>query len=225
MEISKEEQRFYPGYYQGRIIPHGPFLEVWANVEQLGNRYEISNYGRFKSLERIVKSGPTCRKIEECFLKLTPIGSGYVRKSVIDIYGRKVNISFHRLVGKYFVDNPENKSFINHIRGFRNDNTFTQIEWCTPSENVNHGYHVLKTPHWSIGRKDGFKCVAIYIATNINTGLKKEYLGTKELRENSLRQTAVNRCIRGERNSYANCNWELKNKNHSGRDKKHYESK
>lgn len=44
----------------------------------------------------------------------------------------------HRLVGIYFIPNPENKPQINHKDGNKLNNHYTNLEWVSPSENMEH---------------------------------------------------------------------------------------
>lgn len=49
----------------------------------------------------------------------------------------------HRLVAMTYIPNPENKPFVNHLNGVRDDNRTSNLEWCTQSENARHSIDVL----------------------------------------------------------------------------------
>lgn len=64
----------------------------------------------------------------------------------VDLYncGQHKKEFIHRLVAKAFIPNPDNKPYINHIDGNPHNNSVTNLEWCTPLENVEHAVKVLK---------------------------------------------------------------------------------
>ena len=49
----------------------------------------------------------------------------------------------HRIVATAWIDNPENKKFVNHKNGNKQDNSVKNLEWVTQSENELHSVRVL----------------------------------------------------------------------------------
>lgn len=56
------------------------------------------------------------------------------------INGKSKMFTQHRLLAKYFIDNPENKTHVNHKNGIKHDNKLDNLEWCTHKENVQHSF-------------------------------------------------------------------------------------
>ena len=54
------------------------------------------------------------------------------------VQGKQKRMRVHRMVAETFLDNPENKPYVNHINGNRGDNNVENLEWATPSENTQH---------------------------------------------------------------------------------------
>jgi hypothetical protein len=103
-------------------------MEIWEDIEEFPN-YEVSNLGRVRSCKfdtiKVLKPG----------IKEPTKGCRYhyviLRK---DNY--PFNRTVHRLVGKAFIPNPENKPQIDHINRNGLDNRIENLRWATRSENL-----------------------------------------------------------------------------------------
>jgi hypothetical protein len=73
---------------------------------------------------------------------------GYERVNLFNRITKKhMTIRIHRLVAKMFIPNPENKPQVNHIDGNKQNNTVSNLEWCTNLENAKHSRENGLMPH------------------------------------------------------------------------------
>lgn len=107
-------------------------MEKWKVIEE-SNNYEISNYGRFRNRhKKLLKLNINANKYYYCN---------------ISINGKVSKVKIHRLVSKAFVENPLSKNVVNHINGNKLDNHYTNLEWVTQAENIQHAIRTgLKNP-------------------------------------------------------------------------------
>lgn len=108
-------------------------MEIWKDIKGYEDRYQISNYGQVKSLIgkiKILKGGKSGRSKNK---------KGQYRSLLLtDFRGIKTKHTIHRLVALYFVDNPDGKEVVNHKDGDSLNNIYSNLEWCTQKENVQH---------------------------------------------------------------------------------------
>lgn len=104
--------------------------EIWKPIKEYEESYEISNFGRIKSKQRIVKKWNGTRTVREKVLTPTDNVNGYLIISLRSNNKRK-NKYIHRLVAEAFLDNPENYKYVNHKDYNKKNNNINNLEWCT----------------------------------------------------------------------------------------------
>ncbi|CAJ1226638.1 NUMOD4 domain-containing protein [Lactiplantibacillus xiangfangensis] len=120
-------------------------MEIWKDVPGFEGKYQVSDLGRVKSLNRIRMKHHYPERILNTSKRLTH--DGYARVSIRDDFGKQHEYRVNKLVATVFIPNPENKSSVNHIDGDKLNNAVSNLEWTTRSENMIHAYqHGLKRP-------------------------------------------------------------------------------
>ena len=119
--------------------------EIWKEIENYEG-YQVSNFGRVRSLDRYNSRGYW---IKGCILKPIMDKKGYLTVGLSKNNQRKA-FKVHRLVALHFIPNIENKPEIDHINTIKTDNTVflnedgsvnydkTNLRWVTPKENSNN---------------------------------------------------------------------------------------
>ena len=157
--------------------------ELFKRIDGYDN-YFVSNFGNVKNSKtnKILKPGNHIQ--------------GY---KLINLYKNKKAKSFrvHRLVGMMFLQNPDNKSIIDHIDNNPSNNNVKNLRWCSQKDNLaNQDKRTKNTT--------GFKGVAFHkpskkYQANININGKLKHLGYfKTAEEASQVYEAKAREIHGE---------------------------
>ena len=114
--------------------------EIWKDIDGFEGIYKISNYGRVKSLYRVVNNHP----MKEMIRSNSLTKDGYVKIRLLG-NGKDITARVHRLVAKAFIPNPNNKETVNHKDGNKQNNRVDNLEWSDRSEQLYHAYsHNLK---------------------------------------------------------------------------------
>ncbi|MCQ2237453.1 MAG: NUMOD4 motif-containing HNH endonuclease [Bacteroidales bacterium] len=111
--------------FQNHLFANG--LEIWRDIEGYEGLYQVSDYGRVRSLRfgkiKILKQGTI---------------AGYKELNLTDKEGVTTTHYVHRLVALSFIPNdaPDEKIFVNHINHVRDCNCVENLEWVTPAQNI-----------------------------------------------------------------------------------------
>lgn len=118
-------------------------MEIFKDIQGYPN-YQISNLGRVWSKKR------------QIYLKPNKNQSGYLSVCITAINGKQKRELIHRLVALAFIPNPNNYPCVNHKDEDKENNTTTNLEWCTKKYNMNYGSVAEK-----IGKanKKAIKCI------------------------------------------------------------------
>lgn len=170
-------------------------IEEWKDIviEKNGvtydftGKYQVSNFGRVRSLN-YNHTG------EIRVMKLETTSRGYLQ---VCLYSkRNERFSVHRLVATMFVENddPINKTDVNHIDENPLNNVWTNLEWVTPSQNINHG-----TRNERVAKKKSKRVRCVETGKIFNSiDEANEWCGRK----------SVSKCCRGKQKTVGGYHWE-----------------
>ena len=116
--------------------------EEWRPVPGAEGRYEISNLGRVKSLQRIVCCGirqgkPAYRTVPERILKIGFDVDGYAQVLMAQTAGDKFKTTkVHQLVALAFLGPRPEGEWVLHGPNGKKDNSVQNLYYGTPARNV-----------------------------------------------------------------------------------------
>lgn len=109
-------------------------MEKWKPIPGYEGLYEVSSYGRVRSLERYKSNNGGLQLIKEKILKPHNTKKGYL---TVQLCNKKFTV--HRLVAQAFIPNPDNLPMINHLDEDKTNNVADNLEWCDAKYNSNYG--------------------------------------------------------------------------------------
>jgi hypothetical protein len=121
--------------------------EIWKTIDEY-DWYEVSNYGRVRSIDRtIVDSwGRVYHKKGQLIKNTIQIGDDNYRQVMVHLRykGKDYRLIVARLVAKVFIPNPNNYPQVNHKDEDSTNNYVENLEWCTAKYNINYGDYLKR---------------------------------------------------------------------------------
>ena len=168
--------------------------EIWKDIKDYEGLYQVSNFGRVKSLKRKWV-------IKDKILKPTKNRNGYIM-IILCKKSMKKNILLHRLVAEAFIPNTDNLPQVNHKDEQKNNNVVSNLEWCDAKYNNSYG---TKLNRYSLKRS---KPVLQY---DLQGNFIKEWASAMECGRNGFQQGNIIRCCRGKYKQHKGFIWKFKN--------------
>ena len=148
--------------------------EEWREVQGYEGLYEVSNFGRVRTLN--YKRTGAIRVMKDAGLKKT--GHRYV---VLYKNGVKMHQYVHRLVAQAFVSNPNNLPCVNHKDENPTNNCANNLEWCSKEYNNTFGSRTERIAEKKRGHNNTPKSKAI-LQLSLDGELLQEWPSAQEIK-------------------------------------------
>lgn len=188
-------------------------MEIWKDIKGFEDFYEVSNYGRIKSKDRICEV-PFGRQgiIRARVLKAHPNSKGYLRVALSDGKGKKEVCFVHRLVAQAFVENPQNLPVVNHLDFDYTNNRADNLEWTTLKGNMQYSYvrgRFKRTKEWLENQKRGLE-IALgkpVVGINEKTGNILFFKILNDCAKAGFQPSCVSNCCNGKAKHHLGFTW------------------
>lgn len=175
--------------------------EIWKDVSSFEGLYQISNFGRVKSLPK--KKGYGVGYIQREHIMQNSFNGEYYFVTL-----RKQNKSYrcyiHRLVASAFLENKAKKREVNHINGDKTDNRVVNLEWCTRSENAVHAWKT-GLQRWTEESKEKKGRAVVCVDTGV-----EYYSATNASEHTGVDKRNIRSCCAGRRATAGGYKWAYK---------------
>lgn len=111
--------------------------EIWRDIKGYEDKYQVSNLGRVRSLDRTVWNGVAHHLLRGRILKIGYDGGKY-RKANISVDGNRQSLKIHRLVAAAFLEDYDSKMEVNHKDFDKDNNRVDNLEMVSPLDNTRH---------------------------------------------------------------------------------------
>lgn len=160
--------------------------EIWKDIKEYEQLYQISSHGNVKSLN-YRNSG------KSQILKNHIMKNGYQQIKLCKQQPNK-RYYIHRLVAEAFIPNPNNLPCVNHKDENPSNNHVDNLEWCTYEYNNNYGTVKERISKTQLNNPKLSKKVYQY---TLDGKFVKEWESMNECERNGFSQTVICLCCKG----------------------------
>lgn len=171
--------------------------EIWKDIKEYEGLYQVSNFGRIKSLPR---KGTYAR-----ILKPSTNKDGYLQVHLCK-NGKLKTFLVHRLVAEAFLDNPNNLPQVNHKDENPQNNNVENLEFCSAKYNTNFGNRNKKIAEKMTNGKLSKKVLQY----TLDGQFVREWESTAECGRNGFNQGHICSCCQGKIKKHHNFIWRYK---------------
>lgn len=123
--------------------------EIWKDIEGYEGYYQVSNFGRVRSVERLIYLHDKNGRVKQSYtvhgkmLTISIQRDGYCAVKIRKQPFQRIK-SVHRLVAKAFVHGYCEGLQVNHKDENKQNNHADNLEWVTGKENLNYGTAIAR---------------------------------------------------------------------------------
>lgn len=177
--------------------------EIWRPVKNYEGLYEVSNFGRVRSCDRMIfKSNGVVQNRNSKIRKQVPTRTGYLQVNLSKNNIQKM-VTVHKLVAQAFLPNPKGYSEINHKNEDKSDNRSINLEWCSRAYNNSYGTRISRIV---AKNKNGALSKPIFQVT-FSGKIVNFWPSAKEAGRHGFDFSKVAMCARGERSQHKGFKW------------------
>ena len=120
--------------------------EEWKDIEGYEGYYQVSSFGRVRSLDRYVKdTRRNCFNfVKGRIMSPSSADKKHYMQVGLSKNNKVIHYLIHRLVAQAFIPNPNNLPQVNHKDENKENNRVDNLEWCTAEYNTNYGTRALR---------------------------------------------------------------------------------